>query len=223
MPDPCLNEEANEIIWGTLSSSCEECHPACVGLTKTTFLAWKIYVPLNCAHGRELWELRATPDGPSQGARMVLLPADRELPPGKGVSKGIPGDISLGDLQSFLTSLEQKKELALKHLWVWARKNERAIEDKYFPELGLDYLCSQIALIEHQAEKLGLALEERISLHKAAQTDRALVLEGSLKEMARPTRLPTQTPPTLVPHLLRAQRERAADYVRETNTGRGPT
>ena len=51
MPPPSLGEQGKEIIWGVLSSTCEECHRACVGLSKATFLARKNYIPLRCAHG----------------------------------------------------------------------------------------------------------------------------------------------------------------------------
>ena len=67
------------------------------------------------------------------------------------------------DLQTFMVRLEQWKEVALRHLWAWACTTESVLVDEYFPELELDHVCSQIALIEQQAEKLSEALKEKIS------------------------------------------------------------
>ena len=67
-------------------------------------------------------------------------------------------EISMKDLQTFMVRLAKRKEVALRHLWAWARTTESVLADEYFPELELDHVCSQIALIEQQAEKLSAAL-----------------------------------------------------------------
>ena len=95
------------------------------------------------------------------------------------------------DLQTFMVRLEQWKEVALRHLWAWARTTDGVLVDEYFPELELDHVCSQIALIEQQVEKLSAALKERISPWKASQTKGGVILKGG--EMGGPRPVGVQT------------------------------
>ena len=51
-------------LWAVLSSSCRQCHAGYVGLPKTSYLMWKGYLPVKCAHGGTLvdmlWILRGS-------------------------------------------------------------------------------------------------------------------------------------------------------------------
>merc|ERR1711867_337084 len=82
-------------VWAVLSSDCRTCHEGYVRLPKTSFLMWKGYLPVKCAHGGALVDMLVDPERqPGAGAEVVMTLRVESLdPPGASVISG--GDTSL--------------------------------------------------------------------------------------------------------------------------------
>ena len=173
-------------IWAVLSSDCRQCHEGYVGLPKTSYLMWKGYLPVKCAHGGVIVDMLVDPDRQPGSGGLVVMPLTVEPvnPPGASVSSG--GETTSTKLREYLQKVETRSKDAMDQIMAFLNVAEHSPAPGYFPELQVDWLRDRLALVEDRAEGLKTALQ--------TQLEARLIIEQDLETTPVPPTLEQSTP-----------------------------